>query len=289
MKKIIRLLAYFGIFLDNLKIHGINYSGVKNSKVLQEFYLNKNTEIEMFIFLKSVNYDSMIDVGAYFGYFSIYFDKIKENSKVVAFEADSDNFTMLKQFINSNKSNVKAFNKAVGDSSGKISFYKPIYVGATKYPSHGQIGDPSKQDNNLYKDKKYIQHTIEMVSLKSIVGEFVQGQTLLKLDIEGYEEKALRSAKDQLTKLQDLDLIVEIMINDTNTKDIFLFLKDCGYSAYLMTNAGLIAEERPLVLPKANQNPLDGKLRTVWKNHFFTKRSADEIKEINLKAYMYNI
>ena len=103
MKKIIRLLAYFGIFLDNLKIHGINYSGVKNSKVLQEFYLNKNTEIEMFIFLKSVNYDSMIDVGAYFGYFSIYFDKIKENSKVVAFEADSDNFTMLKQFINSNK------------------------------------------------------------------------------------------------------------------------------------------------------------------------------------------
>ena len=288
-KKIKKLLAYFGIFSNNLKIHGLNYSGVKNSKALQQFYLNQNTEIEIFIFSKSVTYDTMIDAGAYFGYFSIYFDKYQKDSKVIAFEADNDNFEMLKNFISSNNSNVKAFNKAVGDSSGEISFYKPTYIGTTKYPTHGQIGDPSKDDNNLYKDKKYIERTVEMVSLRDIINEFAQGRTLLKLDIEGYEEKALRSAENQLKELKDLDLIVEIMINDINTKDVFSFLRDCGYSAYLMTNAGLIAEDRPLVLPRANQNPHDGKLRTLWKNHFFSKRSAEETKKINVNSYLYNI
>ena len=289
MKKIIKLLAYFGIFPNTVQFHGLKYVGVRDSKALQEFCLNKNNEIEMFIFLKSVTYESMIDAGAYFGYFSIYFDKMHRNSEVVAFEADADNYARLNHFIKANASNVKAYNEAVGDIEGEIDFYKPAYAGTTKYPTHGQIGDPSKEKTNLYKDKKYIQRTVKIKPLKDIISEFANGRTLLKLDIEGYEEKALRSVKEELMDLNDLDIIVELMINDTNAADIFSFLTDCGYNGYLMTNAGLVAEERPLVLPKASQNPQDQKLRTVWKNHFFTKKSASEIRKINIDAYNYNI
>jgi FkbM family methyltransferase len=289
MKRIKKLLAYFGIFSNNIKIHGIKYDGVRTSKALQGFFLNKNFEIEMFIFLKSLAYDSMIDAGAYFGYFSIYFNKIHKSAEVVAFEADIDNYNRLNHFIKANASTVKAYNQAVGDVKGEIDFYKPAYDGTTKYPTHGQIGDPLKDEANLYKGKRYIKRTVKTKPLKDIISEFANGHTLLKLDIEGYEEKALRSVEKELMHLNDLDIIVELMINDTNASDIFSFMTNCGYSGYLMTNAGLVAEDRPLVMPYANQNPQDQKLRTVWKNHFFTKKSASEIRKINIDAYNYHI
>lgn len=284
-----KLCAYFGIFPNNINIHGIKYDGVRNSKALQEFFLNKNFEIEMFIFLKSLEYDSMIDAGAYFGYFSIYFNKIHKNANVVAFEADIDNYNRLKYFIRANSSTVNAYNKAVGDVDGEIDFFKPAYYGTTKYPTHGQIGDPSKDETNLNKGKHYIKSTVKTQPLKDIINEFANGHTLLKLDIEGYEERALSSIKKELMHQNDLDIIVELMINDTNAADIFSFLTNCGYNGYLMTNAGLVAEDRPLVMPKPNQNPQDQKLRTVWKNHFFTKKSASEIRKINMNAYNYHI
>ena len=79
------------------------------------------------------------------------------------------------------------------------------------------------------------------------------------------------------------------MINDTNSLEVFNLLQDCGYKGYLITNAGLVAEDRPLVLPKPNADPHENKLRTLWKNHFFTKRSSQEIKKLNLSIYKYNI
>jgi len=289
MKKIIKLLTYLGIFPNKIELHGLKYDGVRNSIALQQFFLNKNFEIEMFIFLKALTYDSMIDAGAYFGYFSIYFNKVHKNAKVVAFEADIDNFARLKYFIEINASKVKAYNQAVGDIEGEIDFYKPAYYGATKYPTHGQIGSPAEDQTNLYKDKHYIKRTVKTKPLSDIISEFANGHTLLKLDIEGYEETTLRSVEKQLKHLNDLDIIVEIMINDKNAADVFSFLMNCGYSGYLITNAGLVAEDRPLVLPKANQNPQDQKLRTVWKNHLFTKKTASEIREINIDAYNYHI
>ena len=288
-EKIIKLLAKCGIFFNNIKIHGLKYDGVRTSKPLKEFLFDKNFQIEMFIFLKSLSYNSMIDAGAYFGYFSIYFNKVHNNSEVVAFEADIDNYLKLNQFIKANASKVKAYNEAISDIEGELVFYKPAYKGTTKHPTHGQIGDPQKDKVNLHKGKHFIKRTVKTRPLKDIIGEFAKGHTLLKLDIEGYEEKVLRSIEKELIDLNNLDIIVELLINNKNTTDIFSFLTNCGYRGYLMTNAGLVAEDRPLVLPKANQNPQNQKLRTVWKNHFFTKKSASEIRKINIDAYNYHI
>ena len=48
----------------------------------------------------------------------------------------------------------------------------------------------------------------------------------------------------------------------------------------LFTNAGLVYEERPLTFPKP-----ENKNRTIWKNHFFTKKDITEIKEISEKYF----
>ena len=87
IEKLRRLLAaYFGFFGKNVLIHGLTFSSVKESRALQEFYLNKNFEIEMFKLIEGFGYQSFIDLGAYFGYFSI-FAKAKANiENVIAYE-----------------------------------------------------------------------------------------------------------------------------------------------------------------------------------------------------------
>jgi len=287
--KLVKLLAFLGFYPNKLKIHGAIYTGVKSSRVLQEFYFNKNHEIEMFILIQAIRYDTMIDIGAYFGYFSIHFCRSNDNAKAVAFEADPEIFCKLKHHIRSNNANVVAYNQAVGDVAAQVEFFKPVYHGTTKYPAHGQVTDPSNNSDGLYFGKKYKNFLVEMVPISDVLKLHANNSTLLKIDIEGYEEKALRSIETILRERNDIDLIVEFLINNSNSNEVFNLLRKCGYSGYLLTNAGLIATDRPLVLPKANQNPQEGKLRTAWENHFFTKRPHIEIKKLNREYFRYDI
>ena len=70
-------------------------------------------------------------------------------------------------------------------------------------------------------------------------------------------------------------------------QEIFNLMIDCGYESYLLTNAGFVEEKRPLTLPKYDN--FNRKLRTCWKNHFFTKKNKEEIKKRSLKHYNYFI
>lgn len=289
MRKIKKLAAYFGIYRDEISIHDLRFDGVKNSKALQKFYLNENFEIEMFLLLKHLSYETFIDAGAYFGYFSLFAKKVANISNVVAYEADPDNFKQLNHYIRKNEASVVTFNVAVGDHNGSIEFYKPMYSGTTNFPAHGQVGNPSDEPDNLYAGKNYKKLEVNMLSLSHIVESNCHGRCLLKIDIEGYEEQALRSIEKILRASNDIDLIVEIMINDYNKNELFEFITECGFNAYLLTNAGLVSESRPLTLPKPHANPTASKLRTQWKNHFFSKRSDAEIQQLNIEAFKYNL
>ena len=128
-----------------------------------------------------------------------------------------------------------------------------------------------------------------MIPLQEIVNQKINGSTLVKIDIEGYEEKALRSIQDYLKDTEQVDFLIEILINDKNKESLFNFLKSVGFNAYLLTNAGLIYEERPLTLPKPYSDSSTGSLRTLWKGHFFKKKNRSEINQLSKKIYKYNI
>lgn len=283
-----KIASKFGFYFDSIRIHGVKFNDVKVSS-LKDFYFNTNLEIETFKLLEGSNYDTFIDIGAYFGYFSIY-AKLKTKIKnVIAYEASPYNFNQLKKFIKLNNTDFEIVNKAVGDKKDTVKFYRPIYKGSDKFSSHGQLNDPSKDPTNLYTNKKFETLHLEMIPIKDIINHKVNGSTLIKIDIEGYEEKSLRSIQDYLKNTNQIDFLIEILINDKNKKSLFNFLISLGYKAYLLTNAGLVYEERPLTLPKPYQDSSRGYLRTLWKDHFFTKKDEDEISELNKKIYKYNI
>jgi FkbM family methyltransferase len=283
-----KIASKFGFFFNSIKIHGIKFTDVKSSS-LKDFYFNPSLEIESFKLLKGSDYETFIDIGAYFGYFSIYAKINTKIKNIIAYEASPYNFKQLKKFLKLNNTDFEIVNKAVGDKKDFVKFYKPIYQGADRFPSHGQLDNPNLDPTNLYSDKTFESLDTEMIPLQEIVNQKINGSTLIKIDIEGYEEKALRSIQDYLKDTEQVDFLIEILINDKNKESLFNFLKSVGFNAYLLTNAGLIYEERPLTLPKPYSDSSTGSLRTLWKDHFFTKKNTSEVNQLNKKIYKYNI
>lgn len=70
------------------------------------------------------------------------------------------------------------------------------------------------------------------------------------------------------------------MINDIDKREVFDLMNGHGYTGYLITNAGLIREDRPLTFPRPDRSD-----RTLWRNHFFTKKPDSEIKKFSIENY----
>lgn len=107
------------------------------------------------------------------------------------------------------------------------------------------------------------------------------GSILIKLDCEGNELPILKSATLTL-KRHDVDFIIELMINDRDKYEIFDLMKSFGYEGFLITNAGLVREDRPLTFPFPGRRD-----RTIWKNHFFTKKTFADVEKFSRKNYGY--
>ena len=153
-----KVASKFGFYYNSIRIHGVKFEDVGISD-LKEYYFNKNVEIETYKFLKGSNYDTFIDIGAFFGYFSIY-AKLKAGIKnVIAYEASQKNFNQLKKFAKLNGTDFEIINKAVGDKKGNVKFYSPIYKGNSSFTQHGQIDSP--KTNPIYADKKSLSNRVQ--------------------------------------------------------------------------------------------------------------------------------
>ena len=143
------------------------------------FYARKNVEddywaLEAILFANEYSNlnidpnDVVYDVGANIGVFTLL--SAKKAKSVVSIEPEKGNFEILKlNVIRNNLNNVILVNKAVGDTKGKVSM-SSTGVGASVIPGND----------------------IELTTLDDIIEETGKIPDVIKMDIEGYEAKALR-------------------------------------------------------------------------------------------------
>lgn len=120
--------------------------------------------------------DVIVDVGANIGLYTIAFAKrVGPEGRVIAFEPDSDNFRALEKNVKLNQieDRVRLIKAAVGDLPGEV------FLSKAQMESHVlvEMGKGSEK--------------VPMVILDDICK---QKADILKIDIEGYEEKALLGA-----------------------------------------------------------------------------------------------
>ncbi len=132
--------------------------------------------------------DIVADVGAFIGLYTVALaKKVGKRGKVIAFEPDPKNAAMLKKHIKLNKisSKVELLNIAIGDANGLLRFHS-----GSDNLSHVVL---STSLNAKKKCMEICAKTLDNVFHKRIVN-------IIKIDVEGYEEKVLLGARNLLNR-----------------------------------------------------------------------------------------
>ncbi len=144
--------------------------------------------------------DTIIDVGAHIGLFSLHASQISKNGKIYAFEPIKENYNILKSNIQLNNfSNIKAENCAISNSSSKITIYEnDDESGHSKFiQTDNPIEVTSKSLNDIFVNKK------------------IKKCNLLKLDCEGSEYEIIDDLRDEyFEKIEKM--IIEYHLADSN-------------------------------------------------------------------------
>jgi len=158
----------------------------------------------------------VIDCGANIGLSAIYFKHNHPDVKVIAFEPDNTNFSLLEKNIASFGINadVTARKEAVWTETGTISF-----------KSVGSLGSciTSNDDKDAY--------SIPCVRLKDLL---TQPVALLKMDIEGAEYNVLMDIKENLHLVENIFIEYHgTFDNQDQLSEILQMLFSLGYRYYL--------------------------------------------------------
>lgn len=134
--------------------------------------------------------DTVLDIGANVGLFSIWVALNVPSAKVFAFEAASDNFSALAENVRANRlKGISAYHYAVSDgSSDRVTLYRGF---------HGGIHSIRPEYRNWPSSAGGARQTekVRTITLARILRRFkIQSVDFLKLDCEGAEYEILFSA-----------------------------------------------------------------------------------------------
>lgn len=178
------------------------------------------------------NEEVFVDVGAYIGDTTLDFIHTKENGykKIYCYEITEDSFKKLKENVKPYL-NVICKNKAVGEKKQTI-FLKEE--------------EDTSSNHVVQKGEK----KVEMVSLDEDIFDKI---TLIKMDIEGYEQKALMGSSGHIQK-EHPTLLISAYHNHEDLWKIPKMIKEMyqGYQFYLRFYGNQIFPTEIVLFAKAN-------------------------------------
>jgi FkbM family methyltransferase len=150
--------------------------------------------------------DIVIDIGAHIGLYTIISSKrVGAQGKVVAIEADPENFEMLNSNIKLNQlTNVIPLNYAVYSKETKIKLYLPS--GESGFTKYNTI-----MPNWINTQEKFVEVNANTLDYLLQLNEIRQEEVnWIKIDVEGAEFEVLKGATNVLSKSKDIAILMEL-------------------------------------------------------------------------------
>lgn len=179
-------------------------------------------------FLK--NGDSFADVGANIGLFSIVAGyAVGTQGKVYALEPVQKTYLRLEENKQLNQlSNIETFNLAFSDTNQNLN----MTISLDGYDAWNSLGKPSEGSN-------FTQETIQGITMDDFIQQnpLFEKVSLMKIDVEGWENKVLLGGRKWLESSLAPTLLIEF--NDQNAanagtscQEIYHLLEELGYKLY---------------------------------------------------------
>ena len=172
-------------------IEGIKFLGVVENII--EVHVTNIPEIE-FCKKEIKKGDTVVDIGANIGLFTLFFSKlVGTTGRVIAFEPDPENFDVLKKNIELNEiTNVTLVQKGVSNKNESVKLYKSNVSGG----------------HSLIKNEWAKEYTnIQTVTLD----DYFRGEEIdmIKIDTEGFELEVIEGGKKLLEDNKNMKIISE--------------------------------------------------------------------------------
>lgn len=193
----------FAVWVRNLKTDLAEIGGHKmfldpvDSLALSIFGVHEPLETEL-VKKEIKNGDTVLDVGANIGYYTLIFARlVGKSGRVFAFEPDPDNFALLKKNVELNGyNNVTLVQKAVADKNGILNLYKS-----------GRRGD--HRIYNSHDRRAFV--NVGVVKIDDFLDFYKKPVNFIKMDIQGAEGLVLRGMRNLLARNMELKIVMEFV------------------------------------------------------------------------------
>jgi len=142
-----------------------------------------------FVWLKDLNINTVMDVGANVGQFALEISKVLPNARIYSFEALRSVYGELLKNSKEIK-NFKAINVALGNFSGTTKIYRNKYSPSSSVLEmadlHKKVFPHTKE---TYEGKVVVRRLDDIITEEKLE---LKPNTLIKLDVQGYEDKVIQ-------------------------------------------------------------------------------------------------
>jgi len=141
--------------------------------------------------------DVVLDLGANIGYYTLIFAKlVGPEGRVIAFEPEPDNFSLLEKNVKINGyNNVVLVKKAASDKAGKLKLY---------------LSESNKGDHRIYNShdgRNFIK--IDAVRLDDYFKNHKRPIDFIKIDTQGAEARIIAGARRMLQNNKNIKILTE--------------------------------------------------------------------------------
>lgn len=191
-------------------------------------------EVGVFDWLAGREYDTIIEIGANVGCFTLFFTRRYPQARIYAFEPSVAAYQRLLANLAANEEErATTFNCAVSDSTAFIDFFEP-----SGHLTNGSL------------DAAFAAHFSDSVARRralaidaQCLAPLISGRTLVKLDIEGAEPRVLGALAGILRERRP-DLLVEVLESTEDALNQLEFLFDGSYSIFNLAASGPVPAGR---------------------------------------------
>jgi FkbM family methyltransferase len=157
-----------------------------------------------------------LDIGSYWGLYSLMAMKTGVFAEQFAFEADRHNFSQLQanMFLNGAGGRIKAVNNAVSDVQGILRFRD-----STTHPEGNRAGA-----SVIGWEEDLEGYAVQAITIDSVIADTGR-YILMKLDVEGHEAQVLRGMTETVTNNK---VVLQIEVFDDHAEQVMAEIEKLG-------------------------------------------------------------
>jgi FkbM family methyltransferase len=191
----------------------------------------KNSPMKTLLGLRNLPIRTIIDVGANTGQFARYILTLFQDAHLFCFEPLPEAFEKLSRWSKDNRK-VMVFNFALGEKENTLEMFKHI-----DHSSSSSFLKTTKICEKIYSlTKKQNTIPVKVTTLDSLLRSLQSPlipEILIKLDVQGYEDRVIRGGIEtfNIAKACILEVCLNHLYENQSTfKDILFLLHDLGFS-----------------------------------------------------------